>query len=104
MAFDPIVHFIDPTTGFIHDKDTGHPTGLVPKPVERVNYDDEFPKWVKPHPTFVERDSFNNVAVPCFPQFHIRRHDQEVTVLVHDEEEEALALHGSEGPVNAEHL
>jgi hypothetical protein len=92
MAFEPERHEIDPRTGFIVDRETGHPTGLVPKPVLRVSDDHEWPKWVLPHASHIVRDAFGNVAVPSFPEFYIRRHDGEVTVLVHDADEEAMAF------------
>ena len=92
MAFDPNAHFIDPTTGFVHDRDTGHPTGLFAKPIARVSDDQDFPKWVVPHVSHIHQDNYGNTAVPRFPEFHVRREDGAITVLVHDADEEALAL------------
>jgi hypothetical protein len=94
MAFDPENHEIDSRTGFMVHKDTGHPIGLVPPPVHSP-CDIEWPKWVKVHDSHILRKEIggapDHVSVPAFPDFHVNRENGEVTVLVHDEDQEKLA-------------
>jgi hypothetical protein len=95
MAFDPENHEIDPRSGFMVHKDTGHPIGLVPPPLHSPK-DIEWPKWVKVHESHVLRKEVSgappHVSVPLFPEFHVNRESGEVTVLVHDEDQEKKAL------------
>lgn len=53
----------------------------------------EYPKWIVPHASHVLRDADGKVkSVPAFPGFHVSRVDGEVTVMVVDADEEAVAL------------
>lgn len=52
----------------------------------------EFPKFVIPDPSHVVRSDGGHVSTPGFPEFFVNRVTQEVTVLVHDETQEAIAL------------
>lgn len=96
MAFDSKTHEIDPRTGFQVDKETGHLVGLMSKPHQPVAADAEWPKWIVPHASHVVRtatgDAPDHVSTPAFPEFHVNRATGEVTVLVHDAEDEARAL------------
>lgn len=101
MAYDPNQHEIHPQTGFIVDKETGHPVGLAPAPHRRVNHDDEWPKWVKPHESHVvvrrHEGAPDHVSAPGWEEVHVGR-DGVVTVLVRNEDEEAKALAAREEP------
>ena len=94
MAFDPENHEIDPKSGFMVHKETGHPIGLVPPPLHSPK-DIEWPKWVKVHDSHILRKEIegapDHVSVPAFPDFHVNRENGEVTVLVHDEDQEKVA-------------
>lgn len=93
MAFDAENHAIDPVTGYHIDKRTGHRVGIDPAPVKRVSDDTDYPKWVVPHPGHVSFHALHgHVSTPTFMQHHVNRIGGEVTVLVHDAEEEARAL------------
>lgn len=52
--------------------------------------DEDFPKWVAPHASHVDRIG-DHVSVPHFPEFHVDRKGN-LTVLVRDAEEESRAL------------
>jgi hypothetical protein len=91
MAFDHENHVID-AAGFQRHKETGHLIGIEGAPLAaHPHAGDEFPKWVKPHSNHIETQGERSVT-PRFPEHHVRRHDGEVSVLVHTPEEEALAL------------
>lgn len=100
MAFDPENHEIDPQSGFMVHKETGHPIGLVPPPLHSPR-NIEWPKWVKVHEDHIlrkqEGDAPLHVSVPLFPEFHVNRQNGEVTVLVHDEDQEKLAVEPQPG-------
>jgi len=107
MAFDPAIHDQHPETGLHIDKRTGLPAGLAPLPIVRVNHDDEYPKWVVPHSDHIGRHPQNDyVVTPLFTQHHLNRVNGEVTVLVHNEDEELRAMTGpaaeSEEPSRSE--
>ncbi len=57
----------------------------------------EYPKYVEPHGDFVVREDGKPVNVPAWPDFHVGR-DGTVTVLVRDENEEALVTGASPVP------
>jgi hypothetical protein len=97
MAFDPAIHDEHPDTGLHIDKRTGFPAGLAPLPIVRVNHDDEYPKWVVPHPGHVGRHPQHDYVHTPQWQHHINRATGEVTVLVHNAEDEAIALVDPEG-------
>ena len=64
----------------------------------------EFPKWVTAHESHVVRHDTGSgapvaVSVPAFPHHHVDRVTHQVTVLVHDEEEEKRASE----PASVEH-
>ena len=93
MAFDPTKHVLDPETGFIVDKDTGHHVGVHQTPDLPVAEGKSYPKWVAPHEShLVRRDNLPPIA-PAYPDIHVAR-DGTVTVLVHDaaDEREARAM------------
>jgi hypothetical protein len=90
MAIDER-HEIHPQSGFAVDKKTGVPVGLVGMPHLPVSSETEFPKWVTPHDSHVVMQGINKIT-PHFPEFHVDRSDQSVTVMVKDTEEEAKAL------------
>jgi hypothetical protein len=95
MVFNPEQHKIDPETGLMIDKESGHPVGLVPKPASKAAFQ-EWPKWVAVHESHVvRRDSGAGapiaISVPAFLHHHVDRVTGEVTVLVQDEDEERLA-------------
>jgi hypothetical protein len=98
MAFDPEQHEIDPKTGYMVDKETGHPVGLVSNPPVAAPVDTVWPKWIKPHDGHLVRKG-DHVSTPHFPTFHVQRGTGEVTVLVKTEEEEAFALSDPLNPV-----
>jgi hypothetical protein len=102
MAFDHETHTIDPATGFQVHKETGHRIGLDPAPHRPVSEDAEWPKWVTPHPSHVVRKEVpgapDYLSVPAFPHFYVNRGDGEVTVLVHNEDEEKRAVEAVETP------
>lgn len=92
MAFDHELHKLDPETGLQVDKETGRPIGLVsPNIVKAASPDPDWPRWVVPHPNHVVVQN-DRPTVPAFPEFHIRRHDGQLTVLVHNAADEATAL------------
>ncbi len=93
MAFDSERHKIDFNTGFILEKDTGEVIGQKPKSISKSEDDgSEYPKWVKPHSSFVVEVNGHKLA-PLYPDFSVHRDTNEVWVLVHDaaEEEHAIA-------------
>src|ERR1700731_5195908 len=94
MAFDPENHEIDPRSGFMVHKDTGHPIGLVPPPLHSPK-DIEWPKWVKVHDSHILRKKVDgapdHVSVPAYPDYHVDRLTGDVSVLVHDEDQEKIA-------------
>jgi len=94
MAFDPENHEIDPHSGFMVHKDTGHPIGLVPPPLQSPK-DIEWPKWVKVHDSHILRKKVegvpDHVSVPAYPEYHVDRLTGDVSVLVHDEDQEKIA-------------
>src|SRR5580692_8483133 len=94
MAFDPENHEIDPQSGFMVHKDTGHPIGLVPPPLHSP-HDIEWPKWVKVHDSHILRKKVDgapdHVSVPAYPEYHVDRLTGDVSVLVHDEDQEKVA-------------
>jgi len=96
MAFDQENHTIDPVTGFQVHKKTGHHIGMNQAPIERVNDDPDWPKWVTPHESHVVRQTVpgapDHVNTRAFPHSHVNRADGSVTVLVANEDEEKLAL------------
>lgn len=96
MAFDPKEHTIDPSTGFMVGKDTGHLSGIMSPPPVNPGVAIPYPKWVKPHANHVIRKQSagapDHVSTPEFPDFHVNRGDGAVTVLVKNAAEEAKAL------------
>lgn len=52
----------------------------------------EYPKWVVPHDSHVVRHG-DHISTPHFADINVGR-DSVVTVLVHDAEQEELALSG----------
>jgi hypothetical protein len=92
--FDPENHEIDPRSGFMVHKDTGHPIGLVPPPL-RSPQNIEWPKWVVVHGSHINRKKVDGmpdyVSTPAYPDFHVNRANGEVMVLVHDEDQEKAA-------------
>jgi hypothetical protein len=52
----------------------------------------EFPKWVKVHDSHKVQDGYGNFSVPDFHGSYFDRVTKEMTVLVHDHDEEAKAL------------
>lgn len=105
MAFASKAHDIDPETGFQVDKSTGHLVGLMPKPHLPVKADAEWPKWIVPHASHIAHTragaASDHVSTPAFPDFHVNRVTGEVTVLVHDAEDEARALAALVAPGSA---
>lgn len=89
MAYDEKAHAFN-EHGFMVDKETGVPVGLIGKPPVSIHADPEYPKWVVPHRSHIEMQG-DHIAVPSFVESHIAR-DGMVTVLVHDAEHEMLAL------------
>ncbi len=55
----------------------------------------EFPKWVEPDPSHIDRTN-GNMTAPAFPEYHVDRTGK-LTVLVRDADEEARALTVKEG-------
>jgi hypothetical protein len=104
MAFDPQTHEIDPSTGFMRDKESGHHVGLHQAPVKRVNDETDWPKWVTPHDSHIVKQAAGrgptHLSTPRFPNYHVNRADGSVTVLVANEEEEKLALGEYQPPGN----
>lgn len=105
MAIDER-HEIDTATGFVVDKKTGIPIGLMSQPHLPVSLETDFPKWVIPDASHIVRKQVDgapdHVSTPGFAEFHINRLDGVVTVLVKDAEEEAKALAAREEPKAAE--
>lgn len=95
MSFNPDEHYID-GAGFQRHKETHHLVGIEGKPHQRVAEDEEWPKWVKPHPNHIKRQAklggAPHTSTPGFECFVNDREGGEVTVKVHDEEEEKRAL------------
>lgn len=52
----------------------------------------EWPKWIVPHADHVIAHKGVPKVTPLLGECHVRRHDGEVTVLVNNAEEEAVAL------------
>jgi hypothetical protein len=96
MAFDPKLHEIHPASGFMVDKESGHPVGLVPPPVPKSALDPEFPKWIEPHESHIEKTG-GHISVPLFP-FHVQRGSNVVTVMVKDADEEKQAIEAKTEP------
>lgn len=96
MALTNDNHVIDPHTGFAVHPHTGHPVGLVAAPHARVSAAEDFPKWVAPHASHVVRKEMpgapDHVSVLRFKDWHVNRDSGAVTVLVHTDEEEKLAV------------
>jgi hypothetical protein len=94
MAFDAENHEVDPRSGFMVSKDTGHPIGLVPPPLHSPQ-SIEWPKWVVVHGSHIDRKETEggpvHISVPAYPDYHVNRANGEVTVLVHNEDEEKAA-------------
>lgn len=89
--FDPKLHYYD-AKGFARDKRTHHLLGIEEAPPPRhPNEGAEYPKWVTPHRGHV-KGMGEGVSTPLFPDFHVNRISGDVTVLVHDAEEEARAV------------
>lgn len=106
MAYDPDNHAIDPKTGFLVHKDTGHMVGIEQAPAAKVHHDKEWPKWVPLNESYVERVKLEPapavdgdgkaplapvLRVHGFTHYHVNRGDNVVTVPVHDEEQAQLA-------------
>ena len=94
MAFDHENHVIDPASGFQRHKDTGHLIGIEgAPPAQHPDAGSEFPKWVMPHASHVVMHPIHgHVTTPHFAEHHVDRQSKDVTVLVHDAEDEARAL------------
>lgn len=96
MALTKDNHVIDPNTGFAVHPETGHPVGLVAAPHARVNAAEDYPKWVEPHASHIIRKEVpgapDHISVLRFKDWHKNRETGAVTVLVHNDEEEKLAL------------
>jgi hypothetical protein len=54
--------------------------------------DHDYPKWITPHESHIERSHGDHMSAPLFPHFHVDRTTQAVTVMVMDEDEEAMAM------------
>ena len=98
MAFDPAQHEVDDKTGFHIHKETGLPVGMGSVAHKPTDFDEkqpvsrEYPSWVKVHRGHIVRaEGTGHISVPLFPEFHIDRVTQEISVLVKDAEEEAKA-------------
>ena len=92
MAFDPNIHEVDPATGYHVFKGTGRRVGIDPAPIERVSDETEYPKWVVPHPGHITyHPLYGHASTPLFSECSVNRVGGEVTVLVHDAEEEERA-------------
>jgi len=56
----------------------------------------EYPRWAKLHESHVVRQTFPDgsvhISTPDFAEHHVNRVGGDVTVLVHDAEQEAIAL------------
>jgi hypothetical protein len=115
MSFDATQHEIDPKTGFMVDKDTGHRVGLEQAPAPKpVMLDNNWPAWVPVHESYVVRHRDPNdhganpdkkpdgpvMVVQGFKDWHVNRHDGSVMVLVDNEDEAKVA--GAEKPEQAE--
>lgn len=98
MAFDSKVHEFSPTSGFIVDKQTGHPVGLVANPTLGAipNRGARYPTWVTPHDSYVVRYEGKPAVTPLLGDCHVDRNTGVVTVLVRDEDDEKRAM--SEAP------
>lgn len=107
-AFDPAIHGIDPVTGYQIDKESGTFSGLVQKTFENAaEAVSDFPKWVVASIDHIvmkqDGDGPVHVSTPDFPDFHVNRETKEVTVLVHDEDEEKKAVSGKQSPAPEPH-
>ena len=97
MAFDHKEHFIDPASGFMKHKETGHMIGLEPAPAKRVNDETEYPKWVKVHEGHVKHHALHGyVTTPSWGEPHVDRATNEIKVLVQNEDEEVRAMSAPE--------
>lgn len=99
-AFNSDFHDIDPATGFQIDKASGTFSGLVQKTFENAaEAVSDFPKWVVANVDHIvmkqDGDGPVHISTPGFPDFHVNRETKEVTVLVHDEDEEKKAINGN---------
>lgn len=92
MAFDPAVHTIDHDTGFLIDKKLGHRVGLDSTPTAPPDPDQKWPKWVIPHDDHIVRGENVPPVTPVLGECAVRRGDGQVSVLVNNSDEEALAL------------
>jgi hypothetical protein len=52
----------------------------------------EYPKWVKVHDSHKVQDGYGNICVQDFHGFYFDRVTKEMTVLVHDLDEETKAI------------
>ena len=64
--------------------------GIVPHEAE------DYPKWVKPHESHVERDGDGNLVLPPWVREHHVARGGDLTVLVHNEDEELHAVSAKE--------
>jgi hypothetical protein len=94
--YDPKTHKIDPATGFMVDRETGVPAGLVPRPHLPVSDERDYPKWVVVHDSHVVRQKMDgypeHVSTPSYVNSHVNRLNGEVTVMVANEDEEKAAV------------
>lgn len=85
MAYDAALHDFDPVTGFMVHKGTVSPVGVIqyvpPSPLH-----DDYPKWVVAHGSHVVGDLAPELGESFRPR------NGEVMVIVHDEDEERVAL------------
>jgi hypothetical protein len=99
-------HTIDPATGMLIDKETGHHIGIEQKPFDKVEFS-EWPKWVVVHADHIVKKVVEGVgehiSVPAWPIFHVNRETKEVTVLVRDEDDAKKATSAAHASVEHDH-
>jgi hypothetical protein len=98
MAYDKDLHEVNPNTGFLVHKDTGHMIGIEEAPVRVAEPNQEWPQWVTPHESHVVRRVDPNdkdadptkapvTVVQGFRDWHVNRNDGSVSVLVDNEDD-----------------
>jgi hypothetical protein len=94
MAYNSAEHRIDPKSGFIVDKKSGHPIGLVadPKLGQIPNAGADYPSWVRAHDSWIVRLEGRPPVTPMLGHCHVDRNTGEVTVMVADEDAAKRAM------------
>lgn len=77
-------------SGLQRDPVLGHLTGIEPAPLVATLAAD-YPKWVKPHDSWVTRDQSGRPFAQAYPDQHVAR-DNSIAVLVTSKEEEDRAM------------